>query len=561
MRRLVLFSLPPPRLRWMPRRCCASLRIPSVQFAAPRSQTHEDLAYAPCPICGRITHMCDMLTHLTTAHRELSQSHCRKICSERLALYEKVIGVPLKKIELTTSGRRVLDFLPTVLPTGYICNWCDRRSEVYPTRDKFLRHVADVHAEIDLEDVEQHVPLLPRGPQDETNNTRDEMRPTRRLAGVEVVAEKCPLPVGAPRQVGISVPRNLDRPIPPPPPPRSTTTVSSSVTNTTTTTTTTATNIINSTVSATAMKELVFTDTEFPCELCGKTFQSELDLLQHLETRHPDGTAVGAADVDQAAIADVAQFSAKEATKGADQRIHVICDLCPSSSKVYTIPSALFSHIRFKHPAEDAAYHVDRLIRMQKEAPSFVCKVCKKAFASASALDGHFKSKHADQVDTTTGQGRVSMSNCWWCHDCEKGFSSPKGLYGHMLSKHGLSTQAHPCPACKRVFADVYSLEEHITQQHKTIHLTDVGLQTHARCVTCDRCFLSHEDLHRHAVKHHKKDPRAPVRTFDSSPKQSVVSKEEAKPVEATPQAPRKVQRRKKTTTTTTTEAATATAD
>ncbi|KAH9579733.1 zinc finger protein [Trypanosoma melophagium] len=543
----VFVPLPP---RWPPRRCCASLRIPSVNFAAPRSNTHEGLAYCPCPICGRLTHMCDMLTHLTTAHRELNQAHCRKICSERLALYEQVIGVPLKKIELTTSGRRVLDFLPTVLPTGYICNWCDRKHEVYPTRDKFLRHVADVHAEIDLEDVEQHVPLLPRGVQDETNKTRDEPRPTRRLAGVEVVAEKCPLPVGAPRQVGISIPRNIDRRLPPPPPSPSTV---SSITNNNN-------NNNTSTVSATMTDEMVFTDTNFPCELCGRTFQSELDLLQHLETRHPDGTAVGSMDLDQAAIADVAQFTAKEATKGADQRIHVICDLCPSSSKVYTIPSALFSHIRFKHPAEDAAYHVDRLIRMQQKAPSFVCKVCKKAFASDAALDGHFKSKHADQVDTTTVQGRVSMSNCWWCHDCEKGFSTPKGLHGHMQNKHGLSTQAHPCPACKRVFTDVYSLEEHITQQHKTIHLTDLGLQTHARCVTCDRRFLSHEELHRHAVKHHKKDPRAPIRTLESPTKQSFVAKEGAKPVERVPPAPRKVQRRKKTTTATR-ETDTSTAD
>lgn len=500
------------------RRGCISLRIPSVQFAAPRSQTHEDLAYASCPICGCLTHMCDMLTHLTITHRELNSAHCKRICDERLELYRRVIGVPLKKMELTSSGRRVLDFLPTMLPSGYICNWCDRKNDVYQTRDKFLKHVADAHGEIDLEDIEQHISPLPRAAVEDKNGMRDKARPTRRLAGVETVAETFSPPTLAPRQVGITLPRFVDRPA--------------------------------------AAQVAVFTDTEFPCELCGRTFQSELDLLQHLETRHPDGTADGPADVDQSAVADVAQFTAKEATKGVDQRVHVVCDLCPSSSKVYTMPSALFSHIRFKHPGEDAAYHVERLIRLQSKVQSFVCKVCKKAFASAAALEGHFSSKHAEQADAPVGQGRVTTNNCWWCHDCEKGFSSAKGLHGHMQNKHGLSTQAHPCPACKRVFADVYSLEEHITLLHKTIILSDIGLQTHAKCATCDRCFLSYEDLHRHAVKHHKKDPRSPVRPFESSTTATTTSlldekREAAKDGAASsspaaPQTPRKVKKRKK---------------
>lgn len=498
----------------MSRRLCASLRIPSVQFAPPRSHTHEDLAYASCPICGRLTHLCDMLTHLTVAHRELNPAHCKRICNERLELYQQVIGVPLKKMELTSSGRRVLDFLPTVLPMGYVCNWCDRKNDVYATRDKFLKHVADAHGEIDLEDIEQHVPLLPRAAVETKSDTRDKPQPTRRLAGVEAVAEtvivSSSLVAPTSRSAAVSLPRNIDRPA------------------------------------------VVFTDTEFPCELCGRVFQSEMDLLQHLETRHPDGTADGPAGVDQSAVADVAQFTAKEATKGVDQRVHVICDLCQSSSKVYTMPSALFSHIRFKHPGEDAAYHVERLIRLQSKVQSFVCKVCKKPFGTAAALEGHYNSKHAEQTDAQAPQGRVTANNCWWCHDCEKGFSSAKGLHGHMQNKHGLSTQAHPCPACKRVFADVYSLEEHITLLHKTIVLTDIGLQTHAKCAACDRCFLSYEELHRHAVKHHKKDPRAPVRLFESSlsltsSSSSLAEKEEAAPsLPAAPQAPRKVKKRKK---------------
>ncbi|ESL09284.1 Zn-finger protein [Trypanosoma rangeli SC58] len=491
------------------RRWCQSLRLPSVEFAAPRSQTHEDLAYASCPICGRLMHMCDMFTHLTTAHRELNREHCNKICSARLELYQKVIGVPLKKIELTTSGRRVLDLLPTVLPSGYICNWCDKKDDVYPTRDKFLRHVADVHAEIDLEDIEQHVPLLPRGVAEEKSSVLEGMWPTRRLSGAEAVAETFTLPSTARRQTAVSIPRVIDKRV--------------------------------------AEQPGVFSDTEFPCELCSRVFQSEMDLLQHLETRHPDGTAEGSADVDHSAIADVAEFTAKEATMGGSQRVHVICDLCPSSSKVYTMPSALFSHIRFKHPGEDAAYHVERLIRTQK-GQSFVCKVCSKAFATADALEGHFRNKHTESASAPVGQGRVATTNCWWCHDCEKGFSSAKGLHGHMQNKHGLSSQIHPCPACKRVFTDVYSLEEHITLMHKTIHLHDIGLQTHAKCATCERYFLSYEDLHRHAVKHHKKDPRAPIRPFEATASSSTPRNKgtAASDAPSSASAPRKVKKRKK---------------
>ncbi|CCD12388.1 unnamed protein product [Trypanosoma congolense IL3000] len=286
-------------------------------------------------------------------------------------------------------------------------------------------------------------------------------------------------------------------------------------------------------------------------------FNSENDLLNHLETRHPDGTMDGPSAVDAAAIADVAQFTAREATAGVDQRVHVVCDLCTSSSKVYNMPSALFSHIRFKHPSEDAAFHVERLLRAQKSAPSFVCKVCQKVFASAAALDGHFSSKHAEKVEVMAGSGPVVANNCWWCHDCEKGFSSAKGLHGHMQNKHGLSSQTHPCPACKRVFADIYSLEEHLTLQHKTIRLSDIGLHTHAECAVCHRFFLSHEELHRHAVKHHKKDPRAPVLPFESpalktrvadaeQPASHALQTSEPQPITSTQQGPRKVMRRKK---------------
>lgn len=283
---------------------------------------------------------------------------------------------------------------------------------------------------------------------------------------------------------------------------------------------------------------------KFPCELCGRVLQSESDLLQHLENRHVEVNAPGVAssggsvvELSSSSTTDTsgklslgslmkAEMSSKNKSgsgKGVGAaalsgQVLVTCDLCANSSKVYTLASALFAHIRFKHPAEDAAYHVERLVETSRRQGAvggaslqrFTCSYCHKVFASDDALQGHITSKHEPDSPTVTRNpatagalGVVTEKTQWWCNDCEKGFKSGRALLGHRVSKHMLDLKSHNCPACKRVFNDVFSLEEHMKLIHPTLSIEDVGLMAGVLCQFCDRRFLEVKDLQQHLLRHH----------------------------------------------------------
>lgn len=289
-----------------------------------------------------------------------------------------------------------------------------------------------------------------------------------------------------------------------------------------------------------------FSQGKFPCELCGRVLQSESDLLQHLENRHAEVNAPGVAssggsvvEVSSSAAgggggpggklslgalmkAEMGGGIAKGSGKGAGAssalsgQVLVTCDLCANSSKVYTLASALFAHIRFKHPAEDAAYHVERMVEVSRRQGGgallqrFTCSYCHKVFASDEALQGHVTSKHEPDSPTVTRNpatagalGVVTEKTQWWCNDCEKGFKSGRSLLGHRVSKHMLDLRSHNCPACKRVFTDVFSLEEHMKQLHPTLSIEDLGLMAGVLCTFCDRRFLEVKDLQQHLLRHH----------------------------------------------------------
>ncbi|CCW67940.1 unnamed protein product [Phytomonas sp. Hart1] len=272
-----------------------------------------------------------------------------------------------------------------------------------------------------------------------------------------------------------------------------------------------------------------FSGTHFPCELCGKVFLSEMDLLNHLEGRHQDVDSP--ASEDPSAI--IAKYM-KDNPSGGTSPVYVKCDFC-THSKVYNTASALFAHIRLKHPTEDAAFQVDRLINLQKDEKLFICKICYRAFNTQESLDCHSTTKHRNMGPNGIPKENPSLSygtsvlapvtdkNRWWCDTCERGFSRAVSLHGHMVQKHQMPTQSHPCPACKRIFADLYGLDDHFTAQHKGVSLVDLGIETHVECKDCGRNFINHEELHLHSIRHHKKDPRKPVRLFDGSKSASFV--------------------------------------
>lgn len=466
-----------------------------------------------------------MHRHLVAVHRDFAEEAVfKRACEDRLRLYENILGHPLpapgeaaKRLE--AIGQRGL--LPVLTPEGhYLCQWCNVQDQRFTTRDALLQHVSSVHPEQDLDEIEKKLPSLTPAQRAALKQSRlgphvpmlgsasgpaASRGPTRRLPGVQPLPSPAKAPPKPPvrsptRQTGISLPRYLDRSMP---------------------------KEAKSAVEGSEPAEtasfnlrshsIVFGPQHFPCEVCGRVLVSELNLLQHLEGRHPELNHPSLASAQRGGGEEgggqwtAAQLQRAE-TSNASLRLQpktfaVTCDLC-SSSKVYTLASALFAHLRFKHPSEDAEYHVTRMVEASRHLEKFICTVCNKAFASQDALQGHITSKHESPESPASSRGSgifgvVNEKNKWWCNECEKGFRSGLALQGHCVSKHCLNTKSRNCPACKRVFQDVFSLEEHMKLMHPTLSIQDLGLVSGLVCQLCDRHFLEVKDLQQHLLRHH----------------------------------------------------------
>ncbi|KPI89778.1 putative Zn finger protein [Leptomonas seymouri] len=638
-----------------------------LRFWTPDIMTHESLSYAACPMCGGNFYMRDMLFHIMAIHKEADVAYWTEQCNARLAMYERVVGIPLapstsssvpsdaamnasgdplfgnhmsKESFISQEAFRAL--LPTITADGgYACNWCVVKHPPFPTRDAFLLHVAKDHPTMDFDLVEslvspppsasssasadavksaeaeeverpedsskaQQASTLwkPAGKQAEMGAAVEDaelgaqdggtrcLGPTRRMPGVKIVLQSNTFSVKAtPRHFGVSISRTDSTGREPAPlgtisPPKAS-----------------APDAANREATS-SVEECFFREHHFPCELCLKVFASELNLLQHLESKHLPlpptsslegvNTAAGtAAATEKEKVAPAARSPAAvvtstpsvntEKTSNAPTTISVSCDLCSKHSKIYTLPSALFAHIRFCHRNADTTYEAERMMREQRDRPVYRCPRCPRPFHDQAALRDHLWEWHgvareeakevllnsadasADPVTVTNDNLAVkyacptlppfSMKKRWWCGECECGFGTPLALAAHKREKHTAVTELFPCPACRRVFHDVFTLEEHVRTTHRSVQLVDMNLPTSSICPHCNRGFLDYVALHEHCVKHHHKNPNSPVRPF-AKPDASTAAAEGT--AEATagsvpskidaPPTPRKVSRRKRTT-------------
>lgn len=487
--------------------------------------THEHLAYAPCPICRQSVHMLDMYLHMTSRHKELNPKHCRRLCDDRLLLYERHIGVKLKKIELDDAASKVMDYLPTLVEGGgYLCNWCPKKEHLWPTRDAFLGHVAKTHPDIDVEEIEPHV--------GHNNQTIQRIRKLTTASEAKGPRRRFTQTIATVPDYAISSA---------PPAPVYTETIAAAAKQPSSSPPTQQQN---------AKPDLTFRSDHFPCELCGRCYQTEADLLKHLENSHPLGVldhtnGAPATEGERLALDDIRRMQQMDMHTAS---IAVPCDLCTKTA-VFTRRSALYAHLRIKHPNVDANTAMERMLEA-KHNTTFSCPECKKAFGSMSALEAHRAEKHqspSPPTTTTTSHSPIvtttlrptMLSASWWCNDCEKGFASARALLGHLTGKHSLPTAALPCPACKRVFVDVYSLKEHVGLIHKNLEVADIKGEVHAPCDDCGRNFISYEALHVHQVRHHgRKKEEAPKAAAASTPTEVMTNHPLSTPSSATVTAP-----------------------
>ena len=436
-------------------------------------------------------------------HPEISIAHIRKIVAKRKALFNSVME------EASKGGG---PSPPAAVKGKHECPYCNEPFDEQPSFERYddlIKHIAANHPEVNIEDDDDDVPMIQkrRGP------------PT----GTRKKLPHIPAPI-PPKPKSVQFQASMgDAPLPPPPP------VSKSMMaapKPAVSAQTVPKAPSKPVPAAQAVKPPEFADDSFPCEICHKVFKNEIDLLKHLEERHPDG--VSTLDDEDVESTDPTpptggrtppELSAAVSSYTPTQAgaISVKCDLC-TGNKVFTSEVALFSHIKFKHPQVSAQAKVKELLASSPAVPVLRCEFCNKCFASHSALHGHMAAKHgtsspvipqsvkgapALEINNVMQKEQSAARNPWWCNDCDKGFGSNKALLSHLQTKHGLTVEPAQCPACKRMFPDIYSMKDHVALTHKNLDADSIGGDEDFSCSFCVRKFIHVDKLHSHVRSYH----------------------------------------------------------
>lgn len=466
----------------------------------PDDMTVAALSEVRCPLCHEPFPLKGLLSHVFNDHQQLNLD--KEIVRRSVRARYSLLKAAEKREGLSVAGSAGGAAPPPVTHatvTGYPCRHCGPGAPpvvgsslgLFPSVDAVMKHIGDAHPEVDLDD--EPIPA---------KTTRTAAKPSDGGGGSG--NGRGPGKVAMPK---LSVPKDpfsvaaFDQHLTVPPAPKEP-----------------------------ELEPLVFTDTQFPCEICRKVFGSEKDLIQHLDDAHADDIAEAddgpsafidpaALAVSKAAAAPTPEQQARVASyiPSTTNPISVKCTLCVRKPKLFTTEVALHAHIVQKHPDVNAATKVREMMEVGTAVESFPCPECGKMFLQEGALLGHIQSKHphlaVEQAEPAEGavppplpevKNGPPPGGVWWCNDCNKGFKSGSALTGHLSTKHGLPTQSLPCPGCKRVFPDMWALKNHVQQAHRTLDdsLYDDDNISY-KCDFCTRRFLTSSALAVHTKKMH----------------------------------------------------------
>ena len=178
----------------------------------------------------------------------------------------------------------------------------------------------------------------------------------------------------------------------------------------------------------------------FDCEICGKKFNRKSRFDSHWETHEKSRLKCDVCDAQYKSFDELMLHSC-------DDNMHP----CPECTLRFKQRALLNQHIG----------------RVHKDKP-FVCRFCKKKFATQPALKGH-ENSHSEANEMMGLQISPESDKQKWklyCEMCNQRFSSLNSKKQHMTKVHGPEWR-HLCVVCCKIFPDRGML-----LRHQIIHKT-----------------------------------------------------------------------------------------
>lgn len=202
---------------------------------------------------------------------------------------------------------------------------------------------------------------------------------------------------------------------------------------------------------------------KFPCQKCGRCFDSRLKRMKHQFTH--TGAASSASSLDCAKCQRT--FSSRLALVE-HQAWHESRMLysCPTCGRQFRQNTGLWRHLRTHKPdapkqrypcpqcGKDFArpYYLKAHLASHDESykSRFVCDICQRSFFQRSDLSRHQQTHNSER--------------CFECSICKRGFVNLSSFKRH--EKEHDTAQGTPCPECGATFKRPYQLKEHVVRYH-----------------------------------------------------------------------------------------------
>ena len=277
---------------------------------------------------------------------------------------------------------------------------------------------------------------------------------------------------------------------------------------------------------------------EVICDLCHKTFKSQITLKKHhrevhLNVKRKDNNV---ATCDICGFKD-GYYKVRQHMKNQHPGHNPFqCSICQAS---FPLKYDLRKHQRFKcvsHPdyqpptcdicdktflsKEAYNHHMNFVHHVENTDHSLICDVCGQCFHKQSALNNHMTVTHANEeisrdfMCDKCGKGFANMlqlkhhvlvhkQRFFICTICEKIMSYKQKLKDHMIDEHGIfleTKERWPCDKCHAKFETSVTLNAHMETDHE---MKDRKYP----CGKCDLSFVSNVLLTAHLMESHSFDP------------------------------------------------------